>query len=431
MNKPHPRYAEVTEWLFNQIPLFQNVGADAYKPGLERVLQLSEAFGNPHLKLKTVHVAGTNGKGSTSSLLASVLAENADMRVGLFTSPHLVDFRERMRINGEMISEACVVDFIDRYRAMDIAVEPSFFELTTVMAFEWFVRSGVDVAVIETGLGGRLDSTNIIAPMLSVITNISPDHTALLGHTLPEIAREKAGIIKTGTPVVIGYADGAVREVFDRTAASLDAQIIYACDDRKFDDCTVSDFTNTYYGTPWGTVESPLSGKCQAENAATVFNALLLLPYAFSSDAVRRGFERVAPNTGLTGRWTTVSQSPLTITDTGHNVGGWQYTAERLKAIADERTLHMVVGFVEDKDISSILAMMPRNARYYFAAPSVKRGRPAEKLRDEAAQHGLQGESWPSVAHAYAAATAAAATDHCIFIGGSNFVVADFLNFLH
>ncbi len=429
MNTLDTRYNAVTEWLFEQVPMFQNVGAHAYKPGLERVLALSEAFGNPHLKFKAIHVAGTNGKGSTSSLLASVLTERGDGSVGLFTSPHLVDFRERMRIDGRMISKAEVIDFIDRYRAMQLDIEPSFFELTTVMAFDWFARKGVDTAVVEVGLGGRLDSTNIITPEVCIITNISLDHTALLGHTPAEIAAEKAGIIKPSVPVVIGMAHGEVRQVFERKATEAGAPIYFAQESDMYARVIISDTENTYIGTPWGTLSSPLSGSCQAENAATVLKALQLLPCTLPPEAVQSGFERVRLNTGLTGRWTIVGNSPLTIIDTGHNAGGWQHTAPRLDAIAAERPLHMVVGFVDDKDIATILGMMPRNARYYFATPSVKRGRDSQLLQSQAAEHGLHGPAYPDVQSAHSAALASARPGDCIFVGGSTFVVADFLNF--
>lgn len=408
------------------MPMFQNVGADAYKPGLDNVLRLSEAFGNPHLRLRTIHVGGTNGKGSTSSLLASVMTESG-LRTGLFTSPHLVDFRERMRIDGKMIPHACVVDFIDRFRNMHLDFEPSFFELTTVMAFEWFARSGVDIAVIEVGLGGRLDSTNIITPEISVITNISLDHTALLGHTPEAIAREKAGIIKAGIPAIIGHAEGGVREVFRRRAAEAGAPIIFAEDNRLYDSMSIDDGLLVYNGTPWGNVASPLTGDCQAENANTVFNALKLLNISDDA-AVSRGFVKVIENTGLMGRWTTLSNNPRVICDTGHNVGGWEWLAPRLASFAESGRLHMVIGFVNDKDVSTILGMMPKNARYYFCTPSVRRGRNGADLQALAAEYGLISQAYDSVAEGYEAARTSATADGTIFVGGSTFVVADLLS---
>lgn len=419
------RYKETTEWLFEQIPTFQNVGSDAYKPGLEGVTRLAAAFGNPHLQFRSIHVGGTNGKGSTSSLLASVMTE-AGRRTGLFTSPHLVDFRERIRIDGKMIPEEDVVAFIDRFRAMDLDYEPSFFELTTVMAFEWFARSGVDIAVVEVGLGGRLDSTNIITPEVSVITNISLDHTALLGHTCEEIACEKAGIIKPGVPVVVGRAEGAVLDVFKKKADDAGAPLRLAPLWMQFTEYERTPDYTIYRDTPWGDIRCPLTGECQTENANTALTALDVMHFS-NSAAVERGFENVLRNTGLTGRWTTVSLHPRVICDTGHNAGGWEYLGRALSDIASRGTLHVVVGFVNDKDVHTILGMMPRNARYYFATPSVRRGRPSDFLRDEAAGHGLSGLDYESVSAAYAAARAAAGPDDTIFVGGSTFVVADFL----
>ncbi|MDE6287740.1 MAG: bifunctional folylpolyglutamate synthase/dihydrofolate synthase [Muribaculaceae bacterium] len=424
------RYNEVTEWLFNQVPMFQNVGAGAYKPGLERVLALSEAFGNPHKALKTVHVAGTNGKGSTASQIAAVL-RSAGLRTGLFTSPHLVDFRERIRVNGEMIPREAVVDFIDRFRGSYDAIEPSFFELTTVMAFEWFKRCDVDVAVIETGLGGRLDSTNIITPLVSVITNISLDHTALLGDTPEAIAAEKAGIIKPGVPVVIGRAEGAVREVFDRVALEAGSPVIYASDSPLYASYSSDGESITYIGTPWGTLISPLAGDCQPENMATVLATLSLLPFDLSPDAVKRGISEVTALTGLMGRWTTLSRSPRVICDTGHNPGGWDYLGPRLSDIAAASRLHVVLGFVNDKDIAHILDRLPAGAIYYFATPSVKRGRPASEVKAIAETFNLRGAAYDSVPEAYAAALSAASATDTVFIGGSTFVVADLLTSLY
>ncbi|MDE6334410.1 MAG: bifunctional folylpolyglutamate synthase/dihydrofolate synthase, partial [Muribaculaceae bacterium] len=347
-------YEEITDWLFNQVPMFQNVGAGAYKPGLDNVLRLSEAFGNPHLSLKTVHIGGTNGKGSTSSMLASVFQLNF-MKTGLFTSPHLVDFRERIRVDGEMIPEQEVIDFIERYRAMNLPFEPSFFELTTVMALDWFVRSGVDIAVMEVGLGGRLDSTNIITPLVSVITNISLDHTALLGHTEAAIAGEKAGIIKPGVPVVIGRADGDVRRVFAEKAAQEGAPVIFAQDQILYDSVEYSGYGNcrlVYHGTPFGSFACPLTADCQRENVNTVLHALRQMPFTVYPGAVVRGMEFVLERTGLMGRWTTLGESPRVICDTGHNTGGWQWLGPQLATIADKEPLAMVIGFVNDKDIS-------------------------------------------------------------------------------
>ncbi len=419
-------YQEITEWMFGQIPMFQNVGADAYKPGLDTMRRLCEAFGNPERKFKTIHVGGTNGKGSTSSLIASVLTESG-RRTGLYTSPHLVDFRERIRIDGQMISEDEVVDFIKRYRALDLGLEPSFFELTTIMAFDHFARHGAECAVIEVGLGGRLDSTNVITPEVSVITNISLDHTALLGHTEPEIAREKAGIIKPGVPAVIGHASGDVLRVFTDTAAACGSPVILAGESPAYSSATLTDTHYIYKNTPWGDLTCPLTGDCQPENANTALHALQLLS-GITPESVARGFANVTGNTGLMGRWTQLSDSPRLICDTGHNPGGWQHLAPRLCKIASEGTLRMVIGFVADKDISHILDKMPRNAIYYFTSPSVRRGLPAAELARTAGSCGLCGRIFESVADAVDTARAEAADDDTIFVGGSTFVVADLLS---
>ncbi len=420
------KYQQTVDWLFNQLPMFQNIGAGAYKPGLETVAALCRAFGNPQLKFKSIHVGGTNGKGSTSSLLASVMME-AGHRVGLYTSPHLVDFRERIRVNGEMITEEGVVDFIERYRAMNLDLEPTFFELTTVMAFDWFARQGCDWAVVEVGLGGRLDSTNIIRPELSVITNISLDHTALLGATEVEIAREKAGIIKENVPVVIGHAEGEVMKVFNHAAAERFSLARFA---HQIPSWKSVENTGTHYiykGTVWGDLRCPLTGDCQPENANTALYAVAFLP-GLRREAVARGFERVLENTGLMGRWTVLQSSPTVVCDTGHNTGGWAYLGPRLQAIADSGELNMVIGFVNDKDVSGILGMMPRNARYYFTSASVRRALPAVELRSLGAAADLEGEAYATVGDAFAAAMAAASPASTVFVGGSTFVVADLLS---
>ncbi len=421
----YSNYQETIDWLFNQIPMFQNIGAGAYKPGLETVTRLSEAFGNPHRNFKTIHVGGTNGKGSTSSLIASVLMESGH-KVGLYTSPHLVDFRERIRVDGEVITEQGVIDFINRYKSMRLGLEPSFFELATVMAFDWFAGQGCDMAVIEVGLGGRLDSTNIIMPELSVITNISLDHTSLLGSTETAIAREKAGIIKDGIPVVVGRAEGEVMEVFSGVAAGHHSELRLADRNAAYGRLEKDGTYYIYKDTAWGDIRCPLTGDCQPENANTVLNALSFLP-DIRREAVVRGFGRVIENTGLMGRWTVMRTCPTVVCDTGHNSGGWAYLGPRLAEIAASGDLHIVIGFVNDKDISSILGMMPRGAAYYFACPGVRRGRPAGELKALAAEVGLTGEAYSSVAEAYDAAMRKASSVSTVFVGGSTFVVADYL----
>ncbi len=421
-------YQDCLDFLFVQTPMFQNLGAGAYKPGLGTTEALAEAFGNPHRRLRCIHIAGTNGKGSTAHTLAAVL-QSAGYRTGLFTSPHLIDFRERIRVDGEEVPEQFVVEIMEKFLSDDAlkALHPTFFELTTVMAFAWFERSGVDVAVVEVGLGGRLDSTNIITPELSIITNISLDHTALLGNTEAEIAREKAGIIKAGVPVVIGEAYGDVMEIFDAIAAERGAEIYFAQENRLFDCAVFAKDYIDYFGTPWGTIRGELTGTYQPLNASTVFNAVRLLKGRFGridSEAVRNGFAHVQELTGLWGRWMEIRKEPRVVCDTGHNVGGWQHLGPTLSAI---EPLSMVVGFVEDKDLEGILKYMPRHGRYYFCCPSVKRGRPAESTAALFAAHGLVGTPYSTVAEAYAAALNDATPATTIFVGGSTFVVADLL----
>lgn len=421
-------YNDAIEFLYTSMPMFQRVGASAYKPGLDTVKLLDEKFGTPHKNYLTIHIAGTNGKGSTAHTLAAIL-QSAGYRVGLYTSPHLVDFRERIRVNGRMISRDAVVDFVNRYRAMSLECYPSFFELTMTMAFEYFAREKVDIAVIETGLGGRLDSTNIITPILSVITNISFDHTAFLGNTLESIASEKAGIIKPSVPVVIGEAQDSVREVFQQKADEQRVPIYFAEDVAPFDSIEPLQDGLLYKNTPYGDIIGELMGDCQPKNAATILTALPLLAECgikVSAQSVKDGFAHVGSLTGLMGRWMTLHRNPHVVCDTGHNVGGWQYLSRRLKSI--DGTLHMIIGFVNDKDVSHILEMMPQTARYYLTNAQIERAMPVAQLAEIATECGLVGEQFPSVEDAYNAALAKASTEDTIFIGGSTFIVADLLS---
>lgn len=422
-------YDEAIAWLFEQVPMFQNVGAGAYKPGLERVERLMDTFGNPHLNIpRIIHIAGTNGKGSTASTLAAILTASG-LKTGLFTSPHLVDFRERIRIDGDMIPKQHVLEFLRMYRSAPDDIEPTFFELTTAMALQYFAHRKVDIAVIECGLGGRLDSTNILTPELSIITNISEDHTALLGDTPEAIASEKAGIIKAGVPVVIGNADHpGVRRVFTEKAAAQGAPIVFAKNAPLTGDYVNTGFEITYNTPEYGTLTSPLAGDCQPENLNTVLHALRLLTVKPTAEAVRRGIAEVSSLSGLQGRWMKLGDNPTVVCDTGHNTGGWQYLGARLRDIASGTgTLRMVIGFVSDKDVSHILESMPRNAVYYFTSPSVKRGLPVEELAARAAAAGLHGHTFASVGEAHAAALADAQPSDTVFVGGSTFVVADLL----
>lgn len=426
-------YDETVTYLFNQLPVFQHIGAAAYKPGLENMFALAKAAHNPHQQLKTVHIAGTNGKGSTSHLLASVLQE-AGYRVGLFTSPHLVDFRERIRINGSPIEQGFVVDFVNKYRETSESVQPSFFELTTLMAFCYFTQQQVDIAIIETGLGGRLDSTNILSPLLSIITNISLDHTHLLGNTLVEIAAEKGGIIKPNTPVVIGEAIGDVRALFRTIAQEKTAPILFADEECIITQAKALATGGWEYETPtYPRLHSELGGIYQQANCATVLTALSELQqlgYTIDEIAVRKGFAHVTANTGLMGRWQQLASSPTTICDTAHNTAGITQVTTQL-ATCNYNKLHIVLGVVNDKDVNGILALLPKVATYYFCQATVKRALPAIELLHQAEAHHLKGKCYDTVAAAYHAAKVAATPTDFIYIGGSSFIVADLLTALH
>ena len=423
-------YQETIEYLYNQLPVYQKIGGSAYKEGLDNSLALDTYFAHPHTKYKTIHIAGTNGKGSTSHLLAAILQE-AGYKVGLYTSPHLVDFRERIRVNGEKISQQYVIDFVDKHREYFEPIEPSFFELTMMMSFLYFADMHVDVAIIEVGLGGRLDSTNIITPDLSIITNISFDHMQFLGNTLEKIAAEKAGIIKKDIPVIIGEAEGEVKNVFTDTAERVGAPILFAEDEHIIQSSlkTASGwlFDTKYYLH----LKGELSGYAQIKNAATVLCAvkeLQKIGYNIPSKAVYNGFAYVTKLTGLMGRWQILQElHPRIVCDTGHNVAGIKYIADQL---ANEKydTLHIVLGMVNDKDIASVLELLPRKAIYYFTKASVPRAMNERELQMLAQKKGLMGYSYPTVAEAVRAAKDWAASNDFVFIGGSNFVVADALN---
>lgn len=424
-------YEETLEYLYRQLPVFQQVGSAAYKPGLQNSEALDEYFGHPHRKFHTLHIAGTNGKGSVSHLLASILQLNG-YKTGLYTSPHLVDFRERIRIDGQMIPRQEVIDFAEKHLAPTLHIHPSFFELTMMMAFDYFARQAVDAAVIEVGLGGRLDSTNIITPDLCVITNISYDHVQMLGHTLPQIACEKAGIIKHGIPVVIGEAQGEVKQVFIDKASEVGAPIFFAEECVRFDSARQSargwEFDSPAYPHLFG----ELGGLCQEKNAATVLTAvarLRELGYRITDQSVYEAFAHVTRLTGLMGRWQQLQASPRLICDTGHNTGGMQYIAHQLRNEHYDM-LRIVIGMVNDKDISGVLAMLPKEATYYFTRASVPRALPQDKLEALATQTGLKGRSFPTVKEAVTAAQKESRPEDLIFVGGSTFIVADLLQFM-
>lgn len=415
-------YQETTEYLFNSTPVFEKIGAKAYKPGLQTTFALDDHFGHPHQKYKTIHIAGTNGKGSSSHTLAAIL-QSQGYKVGLYTSPHLVDFRERIRVNGECVPEQYVIDFVEENRAFFEPLHPSFFELTTAMALKYFAEQEVDYAVIEVGLGGRLDCTNIITPILSIITNISFDHTQFLGNTLAEIAGEKAGIIKPGVPVVIGEYLPETRPVFENKAKAEKAPILFAQD---FD-------TNHLESSETCDVDMELKGSYQERNKKTILAALHILrqKLAISDEAIREGFAHVCELTGLRGRWEKLNDAPLTICDTGHNLAGWSYLAPQINAVKAE-TKHIVFGMVDDKDVAHVLQLLKEKlenrVKYYWTQPSTKRAISVEKLSEFALKLGLHGSLYHSVKEAYNAALENAEKGDFIFIGGSSYVVADLLS---
>ena len=425
-------YQETTEYLFNSTPVFEKVGAKAYKPGLQTTETLDRHFGHPHRRFKTLHIAGTNGKGSCSHTLAAILQESG-YRVGLYTSPHLVDFRERIRVNGVCIPEQYVIDFVEQERSFFEPLHCSFFELTTALAFKYFADQQVDVAVIEVGLGGRLDCTNIITPLLSVITNISLDHTQFLGNTLAEIAGEKAGIIKTHVPVVIGEDLSETRPVFEQKAREMEAEITFAQDEanRKVLEAAHSGQVMEYRTEEFGTLTGELCGDYQARNMNTLLNAVACLRrhnlLDIPDEAVRQGVRHVCQLTGLTGRWQTIQQHPLVICDTGHNVGGWQYLAPQIKS-QPCKNLRVVFGMVDDKDLDTVMKMLPADAIYYWTQATTKRAVKVEKIAEKATEQHLHGTCYHTVKDAVDAALTDAVPEDFIFVGGSSYVVADFLS---
>lgn len=422
-------YSETLTYLYNSAPLFQHIGKDAYKEGLTNTHLLDEHFGHPHRKFHTIHVAGTNGKGSCSHTLAAIL-QAAGYKTGLYTSPHLADFRERIRINGQPVSKEFVIDFVAQHRAFFEPLHPSFFELTTAMAFLYFAQEQIDVAVIEVGLGGRLDCTNIISPDLCVITNISFDHTQFLGNTLAKIASEKAGIIKLGVPVVIGETTPETKPVFQQQAIAAHAPIHFAEEEHFILQSERDEKGNYLYQTvDYPNLKGELGGFCQEKNTNTLLSAIRCLQasgYRIKENHVREGFARVCELTGLMGRWQRLEENPTVVCDTGHNVGGISYIVSQLEAQKYD-TLHIVIGMVNDKDITGVLKLLPKNAKYYFTQASVQRALPASKVQEQAQAFGLYGETYPDVVSAFAAAKANATPSDFIFIGGSSFIVADLL----
>ncbi len=398
-------YKDTLNYLFSQLPMYQRTGAAAYKKDIGNIVQACEILDNPHEKFKSIHIAGTNGKGSTAHMIASVLQE-AGFKTGLYTSPHLKDFRERIRINERMISKKEVIDFVNENKIEFEKIKMSFFEYTVAMAFNYFSKSNVDIAIIETGLGGRLDSTNIIRPELSIITNIGFDHTNLLGNTLEEIAKEKAGIIKEKTPVIIGRRQEETKNIFKKIANKKNSSIYFA--------------QNKNY------LSNNLSINYQTENINTMIAALEILNWKIDNHHISEGLNNIHKNTGLQGRWQTLGKSPLTICDTGHNIDGIKNVIQEINNITFNK-LHFVFGTVNDKDTNKILALLPKEAKYYFCAAKIDRALDATELKNKSAEFNLKGDSFNSVKEAYQESISQAEQDDLIFIGGSTFVVAEVL----
>ena len=430
------RYSHILDYLYNRLPMFQRTGPAAYKNSLENTLRLDKMYGEPHRHYPTLHVAGTNGKGSVSHMLASVL-QSAGFRCGLYTSPHLKDFRERIRINGKMISRAEVVRWVETFRISNLTegIEPSFFELTAAMAFDYFSHKNVDIAVIETGLGGRLDSTNIITPLISLITNISYDHMSLLGSTLEQIAGEKAGIIKPGVPVVIGQYQPETADVFRQKAAHEEAPLFFAGREYQAsysmtgtDGMQIFNFRQ-HDSLRYSNLKTDLPGWYQRLNIPAVLKSVDLLREAgwiIPDEALYRGLAEVTTLTGLQGRWQVLGHNPLVVCDTGHNEDGIREVVSQLRNTPCKK-IHFVLGMVSDKEISNVLALLPSEAIYYFTQAGIPRSLDADLLRNKAESYGLKGESYRPVAAAFAAAKAAAHEEDLVFVGGSNFVVGEIL----
>ena len=422
-------YQETIDYLFNVTPLFQNIGKDAYKEGLDNTIILDNHFNNPHKKFRTIHIAGTNGKGSCSHTIAAIL-QSAGYKTGLYTSPHLIDFSERIKVNGEPVEKEFVIDFVKQNKDFFEPLHPSFFELTTAMAFLYFAEKKVDVAVIEVGLGGRLDCTNIITPDLSIITNISFDHTQFLGNTLKDIAKEKAGIIKEKKPVIIGEYTPETKTVFEDKAKSTNSDIIFAEDNKL-----INGYKQTenglllYKSDKIKDLYGELNGLYQVKNTNTILNAvykLIELGYNIDETNIKNGFRNVCHLTGLMGRWQKLEENPTIICDTGHNIGGMKYIVEQLSRMKYDK-LHIIIGMVNDKDINGVISLLPKNAKYYFTQASVKRALPAEQVKEIANNYGLKGEAYSSVEKALTIAKNNAKENDLIFIGGSTFIVADLI----
>lgn len=424
------QYKETLNYLYSQLPMFQRVGAAAFKKDLTNIRALCEFLGNPQDKFPTIHVAGTNGKGSTCYMLAAILQAHG-YKTGLYVSPHYKDFRERARIDGTYVPKKFVVEFTERIKPMIDQIQPSFFEITVALAFEYFAQSRVDVAVIEVGMGGRLDSTNIITPLVSVITNISYDHMQFLGNTLPEIAGEKAGIIKPGVPVVIGETQAETKPVFDAKAAEMQASIVYA--DQHFEAAIQhQSLTHTIFDVKYNekfkykNLNVNVHADYQAKNLQTALQTVEVLKphFPFAEDNIRAGLHDLKKRTRFIGRWQLLSEKPIILADSAHNEGGLRLAMQQLVKIP-HLNLHFVLGVVNDKDLGKMLSMLPRSARYYFAKANIPRGLDAKELQEKAAAAGLVGKAYASVKSALRAAKRQSKPDDLIYVGGSIFVVAE------
>lgn len=419
-------YQQTLDYLYTRLPMFQRIGSAAYKANLDNTIAICKLLDNPENKFRSVHIAGTNGKGSTSHMIASVL-QCAGYKVGLYTSPHLKDFRERIRINGEMIPEKNVVDFVEKYRTDFEKIDLSFFEMTVGLAFDHFANEKVDVAIIEVGLGGRLDSTNVIRPEVSVITNISFDHTFLLGDTIEKIALEKAGIIKENIPVVIGESENRSKGVFTQKAQEQNADIIFADQIYQVEGELKKAKVRMNRTIIYEELESGLLGNYQKKNIATVLTTLDVLKekgFRIKAEQVHEGIRDVVKQTGLLGRWQTLSTQPLVVADTGHNEAGIMEVLDQLKQTPHDQ-LHFVIGMVNDKDVSKILSLLPKDANYYFCKANIPRALAAEDLKEQANEKGLKGEVYLSVSDALKNARQNAGENDLVFVGGSSFIVAE------
>jgi len=434
-------YQETIQYLYTQLPMFTRDGASAFKKDLTNTLELCKRLGNPQYQFKSVHIAGTNGKGSTSHMLAAIL-QTAGYKTGLYTSPHLKDFRERIRVNGQMISEQTVIDFVADHHIDFDEIAPSFFEMTVAFAFDVFAKERVDIAIVEVGLGGRLDSTNVITPLLSVITNIGWDHMNMLGDTLQLIASEKAGIIKSGIPVIVGEHQPEIAQIFIDKAQQENSSITFASDEwtiegkskvegqkskiqDQFEHINLSITQNSKLKTQ--NLKLDLTGTYQLKNLKTVLAAVEELRrqgFTITDDHIATALRQVKTLTGLHGRWEVLNIQPLTICDTGHNPDGIQEVVKNIAAV-DYHHLHFVIGMVNDKDITKVLPMLPNDASYYFCKPDIPRGLEAETLKQQAEGFGLQGSAYPSVKAALQSAQQQARDNDLVFVGGSTFVVAE------